>query len=984
MKKILSILAVFTMLVMLVPTIAVLATDTQSTVSDDSVESTSVQAVPFDFSKPIRVGYYSTFDDMIVDLDNLTNKGYGYEVFQKISEKSDLEFEFVPIADSMIEAVSSGHVDIGGFNTRSDERREQVLYSENPFTKTYVALMSSDMSIRYADAAAIDGKTVAVYDENVGVEALDAFCAEHNISVNYLYGETETYMEQHADLYITYSEDPSSHELNNILNLGVYNLYLISSFENAELMDVIDSTFLEVIHTEGNFFMELEEKYLAENIEISHRGLTSEEVETLRQRPLEVGYVTGFSPISYTNEAGEADGAMVDILSSYAQRYGFEVNYHPYSLSDPPEAHENFDILLTLYGDGEHENEHYVASDSIYEMPMYAVINHEVLNTTVLPEILSYSPKIGSLPYQMIDFNAFIESAPNAEFIFFDDWHNLLDTFATGEVPLLICTESATTYTEVYFNDLYTSTVLTDLSVSMNFFINKEIAHEYVPIFNVIADQYSQREYAAIIETNANDGLPNAQSSFLEFLADNWYYFAILLFIIAAAFIALYFRGQIEKKEALLKLYNTDPLTGLTSISKFRMAADDILSKARPGEYELVSFDIDMFKTINTHFSTDRGTTILVAIANALKKAFDGIDALVCRRTADQFLILRRVDDGGSMRQLYRSDIFPAIEENINEKYKVSLSFGNVIINDVKEKMTAIMGQADNARLTGKSTHKTTFITFDDKMRTQYDNKINITFRMEQALKDREFVVEYQPKIDFKTLQMGGAEALVRWLPKLGDKIYPDEFIPVFEANGFIPHLDLYVLEEVCKCLKENCHKMPIPRISINLSAHTILSDKIVSRVTDVLANYDVKPSAIELELTESAVEANTDKFLTVIKRFKGLGFPISIDDFGAGVSSLNRLSAVEADILKLDKAFLGESEKIGKSMIVVADIIRMAKRLSMKVVAEGVETAAQAKWLKGIGCDYAQGYYFEKPMSVEKFKTLLVEQKQYSIDLTQ
>ncbi len=297
-------------------------------------------------------------------------------------------------------------------------------------------------------------------------------------------------------------------------------------------------------------------------------------------------------------------------------------------------------------------------------------------------------------------------------------------------------------------------------------------------------------------------------------------------------------------------------------------------------------------------------------------------------------------------------------------------------------KITALIGQADNARLEGKSKHKTTFITFDDKMKKQYENKINITFRMEQALKDNEFTVEYQPKIDFNTLKLGGAEALVRWTPKFGEKIFPDEFIPIFEENGFISYLDLFVLKEVCKCIKENCYKMGIPRISVNLSAHTVLSNYIVNNISDTLATYEVDASMIELELTESAVEANTDRFLSTVKKFKELGFSISIDDFGAGVSSLNRLSAVEADILKLDKAFFNLKDQGAKSTVVVADVITMAKHLNMKVVAEGVETAAQAMWLKGIGCDYAQGYYFAKPMSEERFKEVLVSDKEYKISL--
>ncbi len=981
LKNFICCLSVLSLLGITFPTTTAFAADIVVPIVSEE-ENVSVDEIPFDFSEPIRVGYYSAFHDVISDIDSQNNKGYGYEVFQKMAEIGGFEFEFVPIEDSMIEAVSSGYVDVGGFNTRNDERREQVLFSEMPFSKTYLALMSEDMDIAYADAAAIDGRTVSVYDENVGVETLDLFCEENNITVDYVYGETDEYMAQETDFYITYSEDPSSHNLNNVLNLGVYNLYLISSFENAPLMEELDAIYRDVVFTEGNFFMELEERYLASNIETNHRGLTNEEIEILRQRPLEVGYVTGFSPISYRNEQGEPDGAMVDILNNFSELYGFEVNYSPYSLEEPSEEHENFDILLTLYGDGVHEHEHYMPLDTFYHMPMYGVINRSLTSTVVRQELIASSPKIGSLPYQTVDFDSFFGHYPDTEIVYYTNWHELLDDLAAGNVDMLLCTESATTYAELYFEDVPTSTINLDVDIPMQLLINHEIADVYGPIFNVIVDRFSEREYTSIIETNTNDGLPSTNTGFWEFFKDNWYYFVIAFFLTAAGFIALYTHGKIKKKEALLQSYRIDQLTGLMAIQSFKKTVDEKMTTARAGEYELVSFDIDMFKTINTHFSTERGTEIIVSISDALKKAFEDTDVAICRRLADQFLFFRRVDDGGSMQQIYNNYILPNIHEHITEKYKVSLSFGNVIVENIKENGNALIGQADSARIVGKATHKTTFITFDDTMRKQYEDKINITFRMEQALKDREFTVEYQPKIDFDTLRIGGAEALVRWTPPLGAKIFPDEFIPVFEANGFISYLDLYVLEEVCKCIKANHKKMEIPIISVNLSAHTVLADNIVQRVSNIISTHDIAPEKIELELTESAVEANTAIFLERVKQFKKLGFSISIDDFGAGVSSLNRLSAIEADVLKLDKAFFDLKDQGGNSTVVVSDVINMAKHLNMKVVAEGVETGSQALFLKGAGCDYAQGYYFAKPMNMEDFKNLLIEKKLYTISL--
>ncbi len=938
--------------------------------------------VSFDTDNVIRVGYYPNYTEFVSDIDSLNNKGYGVDIFNKIQEISNFEFEYVPVEGDPTVALDNGDIDLLAFHTKSSEREEEYLFSQMQYGKAYVSLMTEDMDFLYADFDSIDGKTVATYEDNIGNERLDFLCENLGFTVEYIYGDANDYMDIEADFYLAFSSLEGVEALNNVLDVGVYSLFLVSNYDNRDMMERIDAVFYDIAVTEGNFFLELEEKYMASNVEFTHRGLLPSEIAILQQRPLEVGYIADYNPICFRNEQGEPDGAMVETLDYFAQRYGFEVNYHAYSLDDPPEEHQDYDILLSLYGEGGHDWEYYVTSEPYYDIPLYAQVNLDRLGTIEIEEILSQEISIGILPYQTLDLSPLLQQYPNIDFVYYHDWYELLDDFEAGKLDMLVCTESATTFAKLYLEDMHMVSLQLDVEVPMQYFINKEIADEYVPVFNVMIDRIEDREYEAILEENANDYLPNTQMGLLEYVAENWYYFVIMMVVIAACFVGIYAHGLIKKKMALLNAYNTDTLTGLMSFNKFIITLEELMLKAQPNEYEVISFDVDMFKTINTHFSTDRGTAIIVAISEALKKAFEDTSAVLCRRSADQFLIVRRVDDGGTMRQIYNNYIMPAIHENVSEKYNVSLSFGNMIVEDTTEKISAIIGQVDTARKHGKDTHKTTFITFDKDMRKQYEDKINITFRMEQALKDKEFFVEYQPKIDFRTLKVGGSEALVRWQPKLGDKIYPDSFIPIFEANGFISYLDLYVLDEVCQFIKGKCKSLNMSRISVNLSAHTVLSNNIVTRISDIVSLHGISPGKIELELTESAIETDTAKFLETVKRFKKLGFLISIDDFGAGVSSLNRLSAVEADVLKLDKAFFDIREQGSKSASVVADVITMANHLNMKVVAEGVETYAQALWLKEIGCDYAQGYYFEKPMSESDFLEILKTEKSYNIQL--
>ncbi len=972
----LSILMIFTVLMSLI-----------------TISPKAENAIPFQFevaelegtlpdsNQIVKVGYYSSFTEFAHDIESYNNKGYGVEIFEKIEEVSDFKFEYIEVKGDPLDALYSGEVDLFAFHTKSENRMDEMLFSQIEYGKTFSSLVTKDSSIMYGDFTKMDGKTVATYVDNVGNERLELLCEKNGFSLEFIYGDIDTYMDLDADFYLAFSNQYIGENLNNVLDVGVYNLFLNSTFENQELMDEIDAIFYDIATTEGNFFLELEEKYLSENVEMNHRGLMPDEIATLQERPLEVGYISDYAPISYTNEEGKPDGAMVDTLSYYAERYGFEINFHAYSLDDPPENRENFDVLATVYGDGEHDREHYVTTESFYWVPMYAQVNMDLLGTISREEIMAKSPNVGILPYQTIDFAEFYEESSGTEFIIYDDWYELLDDFNSGQLEMMMSTESSSTFAELYLDNVNKATINMDVKLPVQYFVNKNIANEYLPIFNTMMDRLSESEYDAIFEANANDFLLSVDMSFEEFLKNNWYYFVLFLLILVIIFSASHAYGQIKKKQALIDSYNTEPMTGFMAPHYFREKISEILKRAKPNEYELISFDIDMFKNINTFFSSKKGSELILAVAEALKGAFTGQTVLLCRSTAEHFMIFRKVNEGGSMQYIHDVFVAPAIKESIPSSYNVYLSFGNVIIDDPKEMINTIIGQAYSARKKGKNSHKTTFVTFDKEMKKQYENMAAITFRMEQALEEKEFYIEYQPKIDFKTLKIGGAEALVRWQRDSAEKVYPDEFIQVFEENGFISKLDIYVLDEVCKFIKLNRSKMEITRISVNLSAHTILADGIVEKICDRVDNYNILPRELELELTESAVEDDTEKFLNVVKDLKSRGFAISIDDFGAGVSSLNRLSAVEADILKLDKAFFDQKDQSAKSSTVVSDVVAMANHLDMKVVAEGVETYEQALWLKRIGCDYAQGYYFARPMNDEAFKELLVSKKNYTIE---
>lgn len=242
---------------------------------------------------------------------------------------------------------------------------------------------------------------------------------------------------------------------------------------------------------------------------------------------------------------------------------------------------------------------------------------------------------------------------------------------------------------------------------------------------------------------------------------------------------------------------------------------------------------------------------------------------------------------------------------------------------------------------------------------------------MYSALDNSEFKLYIQGKYNAKTKEINGGEALVRWINKEKGIIYPDKFIDIFEKNGFIIKLDIYMLNEVCKSLRYWIDsRLRVIPISVNISRlHLNNVGFLIDNMKKIMSMYKISSDLIELEITESLIFNESIDIVDSLLKIKSLGVKLSLDDFGSGYSSLNMLNELPIDIIKLDGVFLGKNELSEKSKIVIKNIVRMAKELNLKVVAEGVEIKEQSDFLEEIGCDLLQGYLYRKPISVEEFE---------------
>ncbi|MDD2956649.1 MAG: EAL domain-containing protein [Oscillospiraceae bacterium] len=244
---------------------------------------------------------------------------------------------------------------------------------------------------------------------------------------------------------------------------------------------------------------------------------------------------------------------------------------------------------------------------------------------------------------------------------------------------------------------------------------------------------------------------------------------------------------------------------------------------------------------------------------------------------------------------------------------------------------------------------------------------------MESALQLRQFVVYLQPKYDLENNLPCGAEALVRWNHPQRGMVFPGEFIPVFEHNGFIARLDYYVWEETCRLLRKWLDQGLQPKpLSVNVSRVNMYNPNLVDILQDLVEKYRVPASLLNLELTESAYMDNPTLMKQTLERLHRCGFVVMMDDFGSGYSSLNTLRDISVDILKIDMKFLPTDGADSRSERILVSVIRMAGWLGIPVIMEGVETCRQRDFLKSVGCGYVQGYYYAKPMPVAEYETLV------------
>lgn len=423
-----------------------------------------------------------------------------------------------------------------------------------------------------------------------------------------------------------------------------------------------------------------------------------------------------------------------------------------------------------------------------------------------------------------------------------------------------------------------------------------------------------------------------------------------------------------------------DALTGLDSYEVFLGKLQKEIDTMGDDKIGIIYTDIKHFKYINDTYGYKVGDSLLKEFVDELMQ---GGEFILCasRVYSDNFVAANRIKKGTRTNEEFREMIFQINrdwEAKFREKYlnsRLQFCTGISIIDQdsrSKDAETAV-SNANLARKVAKEMESDSCVLFDQSMMEGIKREVEITSCIPRALEHKEFQVYFQPKMDTNTLDLIGAEALVRWKKPDGRFIYPDEFIPLIERSGQIVDVDYYVYREVFRFLAERIKngKKVVP-ISLNVSRMHLNRTDFLTYVESLLEEFQIPCSLIEFELTESIYLDNTEAALELIKGLHKLGIKVSMDDFGSGYSSLNLLSKLPIDIIKLDKVFLKEGEMQESDRIIISCVVDMAKKLHITSLCEGVETQEQSDYLKKVGCQMQQGFFFSRPVPQEDFENIM------------
>ncbi|MBQ7203755.1 MAG: EAL domain-containing protein [Eubacterium sp.] len=944
---------------------------------------TAVGAASQSYEKVVRIGWYESPFNQIDDLGR--RSGYAYEYAQKVAAYANWRYEYVEGSwPELMQMLIDGKIDLMSDVSYTKERAKSMHFSELPMgAESYYLFTTFDnTSISTTDYSTFNGKKVGVNKGSVQIEYFKEWEKENNVKAEIveMTGEESqniaSLVRGDIDMYLTLDAISDSESMTPVCKISSSDFYFAVNSSRSDLLADLNSA-MERIQSDNRFYnQQLYSKYLHTGT-INNR-FSSQEISWLKKKgTIRIGYQDNYLAFCAQDpKTGELIGALKDYINTASTSMeNYNLKFAPVAYPTSEAAIEAlkkgevdcvFPINLTdYYG----ETEGISITSPLMTSEMLAIVKETDQKAFFNKEHITVAVNAGNPNYEMF----LLDNYPDWRSVYFNNTEECLKAVAKGKSDCVLVSTFRYNDISAFCKKNKLVSAPTGVKLDYNIAVSRKNSTLY-SILNRTISSIPENTMTVALSTYAVD---NTQRGLIEYLQQNEGIVAAIIIplLLLSAFMMYLILTALRKakeREELISATEIDELTGLYMKSYFLEYANRMLLE-NPGEpMDAIVFNIVQFHSINAIYGYEFGDKMLSAIGEELHAFAKEVDGIAGHSEADRFALYCPHFDDYNL-------LFDRLQKKVNtllSRNDIRIRMGIMPWEEGTTAEQAVEHALIACNLV-RGIYNEHILVFDEDMRRREAFQQMLQNDLHNALENEELEVYYQPIYDIQCNppELKGAEALVRWIhPKFG-LLMPDDFIPLFEQKGQVGEVDNYVWSVAARQAAQWQKKYSSNLlISINLSRRDLFDSELEEKLDSLIKENDLDTSMLKLEVTESVYTENAEQFIGVVDRLRDKGYSIVMDDFGSGYSSLNMLSSMPIDALKMDKAFISDINTNEKRIKLVHLILDIAENLKVSVVAEGVETREQLDLLTKSGCALAQGYYFSKPLTASKFEKKIIE----------
>lgn len=922
--------------------------------------------------KKVRVGQFPYEGQLQMDSDG-NYSGYGFDYLQEIARYTGWQYEFVTTDswEASLQMLEKGEIDIMGAVMRSPQREKKLDFCNLPMMSGYGVLVTTldNDTLPYGDFENIDVMHIGTIAGNQMVESFRRYSRTKDLNYKLTYYDTEQDLEKAIDrgevegaLFTSVLRSP---KFRVVAKFGENDSYFAVTKGNRKLLKQLNHAMGQIRFDNPYFNSDLNQKYFDLQAATPVSFSRKEQDYIRNSDPIKCTYNPSAKPISYYDEkSGEAKGIAIDIVGLIHEKTGLDFELiHSNSILNSVDTFKENGAALYLTK----------TQDFSWAQKNGAQLTKPYLGGYTVKVTDGNEPKKPVVAvYDLIFQNELIKSiiGQASEVKEYQTVSQCLDAVRKGQADTTFVNSTIMSYERdnpKYSNlqsvAIYGYTADTCIAVS------DASDPELISILNKALGNISTSQINHIVAGNMREDHLSSLINFIYAhpLETNALVASLLLLIILVVF--AFYRDRIKSAKILEKALYTDGLTGYENYAALAKDAPEII-KRKAQKYVLLYMDIHQFKTINDSFGYDAGDRVLKKLSKILADFIENEERFA-RVYADKFVLLLK--DGPPEQLNERLEALSRELKTLSsgEFDLVNFLFSGGIYRLQNEAFDLDMAfdRANYAKGTLKEHFSNTFVFYDDVMRKQVLEEKALESSMLSALENKEFIPFYQPKVNALSGELVGAEALVRWNHEEKGYLAPSEFLPFYEKNGFIVQIDFAIFEAVCKHIKEwtSAGNEMVP-VSVNFSRRHMQDEHFAQKLKEIVQHYQVSPSLLEIEITETIALDNVSTAVTFAESLKKCGFTISIDDYGTGYSSISFLQELPLDVLKLDKEFIQSAMNTRKAKDIMSHLVTAMRKNHIHILCEGIETKEQRDFIVSLNCQFVQGYFYAKPMPWDQF----------------